>query len=316
MDALSGASKAWIVGLVVALAIPAVYLGAEQVGAPMGLTASEPSTQTVDREIVVNITAVACPPGYDNQADDDVCLAYDGQIPGPSFVIQQGQRVNLTLNHRVASTIPALDAPPELAANLTQARYTLHRHGISVAACEDGVAQPRGTQICDSTVGPNGSEAPNGSITYTFETPFDAPWHYHDHALGLDAGTVEDNVAGPMAEHRGLFGSLLVLPPGERTDRVLDLHLLDTGPNGGLGLNATVQAGERFDLIASGLGDLPWTVWLTDPDGEEIWRSELGPGLSRSATVDAAEPGTYTWKARTVFKPGQTFTGTIEVTSP
>lgn len=273
----------WIALAALALVTPAVSV------TDLGQEPAPTSEEVFDRHLEVNVTAVDCPANYDNQAEDDVCLAYDGQIPGPTFVFEEGERVQLELHHRVEETLAGLDAEP--AEPLADKRYTLHRHGVSVAACEDGVARPEGTQICESTV------QPGRTVTYNFTTAFPGFWHYHDHALGLGVGTDHGEEAGPMAEHRGLWGSFLVLPEGERTSHVLDLHLLDSGPNGGLGLDADVTAGERFDLIATGLGDDPWTVTLTDPDGQTVWDQEIGPGVSRGHTVAEAQPGTYVWEA-------------------
>jgi FtsP/CotA-like multicopper oxidase with cupredoxin domain len=267
--------------------------------------------EDVDRQITVAIEAIECPPGYDNQANDDVCLAYDGQIPGHTFVFDEGQRVELTLEHRVEETIANLDADPDLVEDLVSNRYSLHRHGVSVTACHDGVARPIGTQVCESTVGPQGSMAPDGSITYTFETAFPGVWHYHDHSLGLGVGTDHGNEAGPDAEHRGLWGAFRVVPDGETTNNVFDLHLLDSGPNGGLGLDRTVETGERFELLATGLGDYPWTVQLENPNGVTIWTQEIGPGLTRGYTVDSATEGTYEWTAQSPRLPGEEFTGEV-----
>jgi hypothetical protein len=292
------ASHWWLGLFALGLLAPAIY-----VTGLAGDGSAPTSEADVDRRITVNVTAVECPESYDNRAGDDVCLAYDGRIPGPTFVFTEGERVQLELRHRVASTIADLNVSDDVADELAEARYTLHRHGVSVVACDDGVARPKGTNICGSTV------RPGGSITYNFTAKFPGDWHYHDHALGLGVGTEHGEEAGPMAEQRGLWGSFLVVPEGEQAGSVLDLHLLSGGPNGGLGLEANVTAGERFDLIATGLGDASWTVTLADPAGETIWRQELGPGVSRGYTVPAAEPGNYTWTA-TSFLVG-TYEGTV-----
>lgn len=313
MPSVTSISKAWTLALAFLVVVPAAVVLATAGTAPLGPAAKVDATEHIDREITVNITAVECPADYDNQFDDDVCLGYDGQIPGPTWVFEQGERVNLTVHHNVTRSVGDLEIPEALALDLATSRYTLHRHGVNVAACEDGVAQPRGTEICDSTLGPEGVPGPAGSITYTFETSFPGAWHYHDHALGLDAGGERDNLAGPMAEHRGLWGTFVVLEPGESTKNVFDLHLLDSGPNGGMGLNETIEAGERFDLVTTGLDDFPWTVTLTDPDGAQVGSFEIGPGVSRSFTVEDADPGTYTWEAQTVFLDEAPFEGEVTV---
>lgn len=312
------AGPRWIAAVALVLVVPALVAQAPSDGLSLAGLEGTDDTPTVDRSIEVDITAVPCPAGYDNEALDDVCLAYDGQVPGPTWVFEEGQRVELTLNHSVGDSIDQLDVEPSLADRLNETRYTLHRHGVSVAACDDGVAQPRGTDICDSTVGPPGPGEHNGSITYTFQTDFPGYWHYHDHSLGLGAGTPHGEHAGPEAEHRGLFGSFLVLPEGVSVDEanVFDLHLLDPGPNGGLGLDETVQVGDRFDVITTGLGDRPWHVEMTAPDGSTVRALDLGPGVSRGISVEDAQQGTYRWTAQTALDPGTVYEGSIEVVQP
>lgn len=308
-------------GALAALVAMAGCLGAESTADP----AADPAEATgskvgaadgdVDRRIVVDIEAVQCPEGYDNEQDDDICLAYNGQIPGPTWVFEKDQRVQIELRHRVAESLAALDADVNetVAERLAQGRYSMHRHGLSLDPCSDGVAKIEGTEICDSTVGPG------ETVTYTFNTSFPGTWHYHDHGLAFNGETIHDGFLGPEAEARGLWGSFKVLEEGETTENVFDLHVLDNGINGGMGLNETVAEGERFDLLVSGLGMRPAleTVWLTGPDGETVDEAVVGPGISRGLTVEDAEPGTYTWHAERFVtrdpEPWATYQGTIEV---
>lgn len=281
--------------LVLSLAL-AAFAWAQPGGLP--LAQDQPATQaTPDRSLEANVTAVPCPESYDNGAEDDICLAYAGQIPGPTWILEQGEQVELTFDHDVNDSLEDLDVESELADELSQARYSLHRHGVSVAACEDGVARPVGTEICGSTVGPEDAMEPAGSVTYAFEAAFAGPWHYHDHSTGVDVGTAIGPVLGEEAVQRGLFGSFLVLAEGQQTDHAFDLHLLDAGPNGGMGLDETVEAGERFDLVVVGLGNHAWDVSLHHEDQGEIGSLEIGPGLSRVITVEDAQEGSYTWQA-------------------
>jgi FtsP/CotA-like multicopper oxidase with cupredoxin domain len=282
-------------GALAALALVVLAGGPTDGADPLG--AALDGDAGADRGIELNVTALPCPDGYDNQADDDLCLGYDGQVPGPPLVLGTGDRVELTLEHDVADSLEGVDAPEQAAQRLAEARYTHHRHGVSAATCEDGTARILGTDMCDSSVGPPGAPEPAGSVTYTFETPFEGPWHYHDHTLGVDAGTALRPVIEEEGMDRGLYGSMLVLEDPSATDRVLDLHLLDSGPNGGLGLNATVDAGDRFDLVVVGLGDLRWEVTLAHSEQGTVDELAIGPGVSRAITVEDARPGTYTWTA-------------------
>ncbi len=270
-------------------------------------TAADPAP---DHIIQLNLSAIPCPPGYDNEHDDDVCLGYADAVPGPTWIFHEGDEVEITLAHNVTSSIQETEAGDELAEELSQARYSHHRHGVATANCHDGIAQPEATLVCDSTVGPPGADKTPGEITYRFTTPFPGAWHYHDHALGVDAGVVHEPVIGEEGAHRGLFGAFLVLEQGETTDNVFDLHMLDAGPNGGLGLDETVQAGDRFDVIVTGLGDWAWTVTLEDPSGTVVDTAEVGPGVSRGLTVHEAQAGSYVWTAQSPTQPG-TFEGEV-----
>lgn len=259
--------------------------------------AEQAPADDVDRHIVVDIVAVKCPEGYDNNHDDDVCLAYDGRIPGPTWVFEKDQHVTIELRHRVGESLAELDVDvnESTAEKLSEGRYSMHRHGLSLSACNDGVAKINGTEICDSTVGPG------ETVTYEFNTSFPGEWHYHDHGLSFNGEPANASILGPEAEDRGLFGSFKVLEENETIENVFDLHVLDTGVNGGMGLNETVDAGESFELLAAGLGmrSALDTVRLENPDGQLVDEVLIGPGASRGITVDSAQPGTYTWTSTT-----------------
>lgn len=282
-----------MVGLIVAIGLAGCLGGGDDANGEPGAPDSQGPTEGAERRLDVELGAIRCPPGYDNRQADDICLAYNGQIPGPTWVFEAGERVNIILHHRVAETLDALGPDAEGAEHLAMARYSLHRHGVSLDACSDGVAQPVGTEVCDSTVGPG------ESITYTFDAVFPGFWHYHDHSTTFSVGAERGPGLGGEAVERGLWGSFLVLPPGETTERVFDLHLTDAGANGGLGLDGQARAGERFDLNVVGLGYLHrfYRVRLDDPDGDTVGEVLVGPGVSRGITVSDARRGNYTWTA-------------------
>ncbi len=229
--------------------------------------------------------------------EDGVCLGYDGQRPGPTLVVTDDDLVEITVHNRILETLPA---GYEASGPLADARVSLHTHGVYVDASMDGITSHPGTNLIDSSVGPG------DSFTYSYQAPYAGAWHYHDHVMGVE---------GHEGSHRGLHGTLYVLEKGETTDHVFDLHLLHNGPNGGAGLNETVQAGDRFDIVATPLGDFAWTVTLHDPAGELVDEVEMGPGSARALVVKDARPGTYTWTATSTNPFMGTFDGSIEVTA-
>lgn len=226
----------------------------------LGADPGPPTTRSYTWEV----TATSCP------FLDGVCLAYDGQVPGPTLDVNLGDTIVITLVNRIAETLPA-GAP----ASLATARVSWHVHGMSVTIGDDGV----GTS----------SAPPGGSFTYTARAAFAGTWHYHDHVIGLD---------GDEGSHRGLYGGLIVRNGAEpRADHVFDLHLLDGGANGGRGLTGAASAGESFELLAVGLENLHWAVTLKDPSGAIVGTFDAWPGLSGRIHVDDAQAGIYQWTA-------------------
>lgn len=243
-----------ILGLILGLAT-ASY---PALSAPPGL----PQT----RAFTFEVTAASC-----TFADDRVCLAYNGQVPGPTLDVKLGDTVVITLVNRIAETLPA-GAPTHLATT----SVSWHVHGMAVSVANDGVG--------------DSSAPPGGSYTYTARAAFVGSWHYHDHIIGAD---------GDEGATRGLYGGLIVRNGAEpRAATVLDLHLLDDGENGGRGLNANVSAGSSFEILVVGLENLHWRVELKDPSGATVGTFEAWPGLSGRIRVDDAQPGTYVWTAR------------------
>lgn len=246
-------------------------------------TLGAPPGPPQERAFTLDVTALPCPHG------DGVCLAYGGTVPGPTLDINLGDRVALTLVNRIPETVAALDAPAELKARLAAASVSFHVHGTSLPLSSDGVDAHEGTQLVASVA------PPGGSYTYRFRAAFAGTWHYHDHVLGLD---------GAEGAARGLYGGLVVRGGAEpRADRLLDLHLLDDGPNGGRGLDATSPAGGSFEIVVVGLQNLFWDVELRDPEGARVGAATVGPGMSERLRVDVAQPGAYTWTATWGFEP-------------
>lgn len=268
--------------LAVAAAVPPLHEGSEPSPPPVL------SSVSLDLEIVAQM----CPSGYDNGvASDDVCLTYNGTIPGPTLVFREGDAVTLTVHNRVDQTVAGLPVMPTVKNKFLGKPFSLHRHGTDSAANMDGVGPHALTQLEDSRV------PASGTFVYTFTTPFVGTWQYHDHAFGPQG-------LGTDGSERGLFGSLIVLPAAAPSTTIFDLHLLDEGPNGGLGLNGQVAVGERFLLALAGLGNDWWDVQVTDPGGSVLATHTLAPGVSHGVLVESAQAGAYTWRATSPFHPG------------
>ena len=260
----------------------------------------EATPRVVQGQVAVEaeMVAILCPPGYDNGRPDNVCLAFNGTIPGPTFVFREGDAVTVKVKNRVEETVQALDVPPAVKSKFVGRAFSMHRHGTDAPPTMDGIAPHTGTSFPDSRV------PAKGEFTYAFTTPFVGTWHYHDHAFGPDGSLRNpstDRGFGSEGAERGLFGSLLVLPRSAPTPTVFDLHLLDHGPNGGLGMNGNVAVGERFLISLVGLGSEWWDVVVTDPDGVVIASHTVSAGSSHGVLVEAAKRGAYTWSAWGVF---------------
>lgn len=253
-----------LVALIALLALSAT----SSLGAPPG--------PPVTRTFVWDVTAASCA-----GAADGVCLAYDGQIPGPTLDVNLGDTVVITLNNRIAETLPA-GAP----AHLASTPVSFHVHGTSIAADNDGVLAHVGTQMVESVA------HANGSFTYTFRAAFKGTWHYHDHVLGHD---------GAEGTARGLFGALVVRSGAEpRPTSTIDVHVHDSGVNVGEGVAPLVPlaAGDRAEFLVVGLGNRVWTVTITDPLGVELARRVIGPGMSEAVVVPQLMSGAYAWRAQ------------------
>lgn len=231
-----------------------------------------------ERAFTLEVTAVPCP-----QQDDGVCLAYNGQVPGPTLDINVGDTLVITLVNRIPETIGAITDDAALVTRLSAAPVSWHVHGTAVPNEMDGIDAHAGTNLVRSVA------EPSQTFTYRTRAAFAGAWHYHDHVLGFD---------GAEGVDRGLYGGLLVRNGAElRPDATLDLHLLDEGANGGRGADATVAAGSSFEILVVGLENILWTVELRAPDGSLVGTTQTGPGLSSRFLVEDAQPGEYAWRA-------------------
>lgn len=110
-----------------------------------------------------------------------------GSVPGPIIGVTQGELIEVTLRNRDV-----------------EGGVTLHWHGYDVPAGDDGVAG-----VSQDAV------PPGGSFVYRFLADQAGTFWYHTHQTPLDG------------IRRGLYGTLVVLPPGgigESTDVVAPIH--------------------------------------------------------------------------------------------
>lgn len=267
------------------LAVPLLALVASAAWASF----APPADAAGSKAYSLDVVALACA-----ATDDGVCLAYGGAIPGPLLDLSLGDRVTVTLTNRIAETVALLDVPDDVKAALSQASISFHAHGTSTPATMDGVPAHEGTQLVASVA------APGATFVYEFRAGIAGPWHYHDHVLGHD---------GSEGTLRGLFGAIVVRGGAESPpDATFDVHVLDEAANLGDGLDASVPAGSSFEILFAGLGNYPWILDVTAPDGSNVGSFDLGPGMTERARVASAAPGVYSWRA--TFGPFE-HTGTV-----
>jgi FtsP/CotA-like multicopper oxidase with cupredoxin domain len=118
------------------------------------------------------------------------------EIPGTPIVLTAGEPVAITVVNRLKQP------------------SAVHWHGIQLASYSDGVPDLSGREgrIFRAI-------APGDSFTAQFTPPRSGTFIYHTHFEELEQMT------------RGLYGALLVLPPGQRHDPATD-HLIIAGGNG------------------------------------------------------------------------------------
>lgn len=158
----------------------------------------------------------------------------EATIPGPMLEMVEGECLAVTLT------------------NDTSGRVSIHSHGVDYTVTSDG------TPLNDSCV------APGRSKTYFFqahlpETRADGTidpgsagyWHYHDHCLGTDHGT--------LGVYSGLFGGFVVRRAGDPVpDRTCVLVMIKTTFNlrkDPRTPRCESNAGDRVEFLVIGHGD-------------------------------------------------------------
>ncbi|MGY4860128.1 multicopper oxidase family protein [Cryobacterium sp. AP23] len=156
-----------------------------------------------------------------------------GSLPGPELRVTQGDLVEVTLHNTDINE-----------------GVTIHWHGYDVPAGEDGVAGVTQDAVL-----------PGDSFTYRFPATDTGTYWYHTHQVSADG------------VRRGLFGTLVVLPPKgvpEQVDLTVPLHTLAGAVLLGDSDEAearTVPAGQSVRLRLINTDQVPHRFYL---DGGEF----------------------------------------------
>jgi manganese oxidase len=199
-------------------------------------------------------------------------------IPGPALVLQRDEPVAITVHNR-------LTAPT-----------SVHWHGLELESYFDGVGGWSGTA---THVAP--AIAPRDSFVARFTPPRAGTFMYHSHF-----GEVRQLSLG-------LFGPLIVLPPGERWDPDRDRIVLFAVA--GVSDSAAVVAHYSSRPLRAGVRHRLRFINITAADDVEV-TGVRGDGVEttwRVVAKDGADlPAPTTAAARLLFGPGETID--VEVT--
>ncbi|GAA2522254.1 multicopper oxidase domain-containing protein [Streptomyces levis] len=204
-------------------------------------------------------------------------------VPGPLIELNEGDTLHVEFEN-------TMDVP-----------VSLHVHGLDYEITSDG------TKMNRSHVEPGGTRtytwrthAPGRRKDGTWRAGSAGYWHYHDHVVGTDHGTV--------GLQKGLFGPVIVRRKGDvlpdRTHTVVfnDMRINNKAPHSGPNFEATV--GDRVEFIVITHGEFYHTFhmhghrWadnrtgmLTGPDdpSQVIDNKITGPADSFGFQVIAGE---------------------------
>jgi len=136
---------------------------------------------------------------------------YEGQIPGPTFEVEQGERVHVKWINELPNVhfLPVDHSIHGSGMHMPEVRTVVHLHGAAVEADSDGHPEAWFTKDFEKC-GPRFSRK---VYTYTNNQRAAALW-YHDHALGITRLNVYAGLAG-MYIIRNEHESSLNLPAGK-----------------------------------------------------------------------------------------------------
>jgi FtsP/CotA-like multicopper oxidase with cupredoxin domain len=227
----------------------------------------------------------------------DLTGNYDSNasIPGPIIVINEGDKVNISLTNNIPEN-------ESLASNLV----SLHVHGVHYDVNSDGTLESV-NGVADQGAGPFETQ----EFTWMAGPGTAGSWPYHDHTY-LDTNG---------AEHKGLFGMLIVNPASETVQAVkgnnpetvniadikkefvlylgddafwgMEIDNDNDGAQTPLWVNPTLKAKNndyvRFHLVALGTDihefQMSHYKWLYPGTTEKINRVDIGPLENHQFTV-------------------------------
>ena len=208
------------------------------------------------------------------------------EIPGSPLLLTRGEPVAITVVNRL--TEPT----------------AIHWHGIELESFSDGVPDLSG-------IGPRlfRAIAPGDSFTARFTPPRAGTFIYHTHFDEVDQMP------------RGLYGALLILPPGARWDPATD-HLVIVGGNGPITGPDSVPGlvnGERVPapiVLAAGRPNRLRLISI-DPDHRIVYTLLRDTSVARWRAVakDGAElPPTLATERQAMLMTGPGETADFEIT--
>ena len=289
------------------LALPIVLVGTILAIAPVAgrITANNSAEAVASKTHEITLVAETLDNGLlayrmeshvvDNGSDtEDITNRYsdDASIPGPTIVIDEGDEVSLTIENDIGAGI-----------------VSVHVHGVHYEITSDGTLEHI------NMIEDQGAEGTSSFTYHWVAGPGTAgTWPYHDHTFGGING----------AEHRGLFGTLIVNPAsGEisavennkvkkievddldkqfvlyvNDDAFWGMEIDEDGNQTPLWTNPTLGAktGDyvRFHLIALGTDtvhefELENYKWLDPGTKKLISSKEIGPLENHAFTIKAKQ---------------------------
>ena len=234
-------------------------------------------------------------------------------IPGPQLELYEGDALEIEL------------------VNNTDQRLSIHPHGVDYDTASDG------SPLNDSFNEPGETKTYVWKTTQRYESiggfwmPGSAGyWHYHDHALGTDHGT--------MGIAKGLYGGLIVRRKGDiLPDKQFGIFFNEMSINNKMAPDTPMfeaNQGERVEFICVGHGNQPHTFHLhahrwadtrtgmlaSENDNANVLDNKnLDPGNSFGFQVIAGEgvgPGVWMYHCHVQFHADGGMVGLFLVRNP
>jgi FtsP/CotA-like multicopper oxidase with cupredoxin domain len=221
--------------------------------------------------------------GYVLQSGSKPPAADSVVIPAPTLVLTRGQPTDITVINRLGETA------------------AIHWHGVELESWSDGVAGWSGLDSMHAAT----AVAPGDSFVAHLTLPRAGTFLYHTHMNDLAQLTA------------GLYGAIVVLPPGQRFDPARD-HVFITGWDGPgdtperllvNGDSASAPLEIRAGVHRMRFGNIgpadAWVFRVVRDTSAESWRAiakdgaDLPPALATeqpaAVTLDVGETADFAW---------------------